>query len=32
MEWVKEGKVKTVAEIEIEANTYLAIGKNRRKN
>lgn len=32
MEWVKEGKVKTVAEIEIEANTYLTIGKNRKRN
>lgn len=29
MEWVKEGKVKTVSEIEIEANTYLAKGKKR---
>jgi excisionase family DNA binding protein len=32
MEWVKEGKVKTVTEIELEANTYLTIGKNRKKN
>ncbi len=32
MEWVKEGKVKTVAEIELEANTYLTMGKNRKRN
>jgi len=32
MEWVKEGKVKTISEIEIEANTYLTVGKNRKRN
>jgi len=30
-EWVKKGKVKTMDEIEIEANTYLSTGKNRKE-